>query len=334
MPFSTPENEAITRLETYNSSAYDASTNPYGLGGVGYKANPATAFEGNWRRTTVDMALVADAIARLAGEVADDAVATAADVIATAADAVATAADVVTTEAARDAAIAAANSLEFPFSVTAGTSTAYTINFTPDLTFGDGSTIRVSIHTASGDAPTLAVDGGSAHEIVAPGNRSLIAGELAQDYNFLLQYDSSLTKWVIMGGLNPATWQSNRNANGNSITNLRDTEDQILRKGTVTAVTDEFVHKFTRAERWHNIYPDLEAGTCDFTLKKNGTAIDFGAGPSTTVSATTTRTAVAVNHSGNAYIDFAIGDVLRITISNISSADTLTVDIDRTKNYA
>lgn len=64
MAFTVDELAAMTRLSQYNGNPYDSVSNPYGLGGVGYRANPDTGFIGNWAQTTADIALVAPAIQR------------------------------------------------------------------------------------------------------------------------------------------------------------------------------------------------------------------------------------------------------------------------------
>lgn len=64
MAFTSDELDALARLAEYNSDTYNVSTNPYGLGGKGYKQNPETGFVGNWQRTTEDIATMANAIIR------------------------------------------------------------------------------------------------------------------------------------------------------------------------------------------------------------------------------------------------------------------------------
>lgn len=106
---------------------------------------------------------------------------------------------------------------------------------------------------------------------------------------------------------------------------------QIVYRGDVVdSASDEFVTRFVQATRLHKITSDLAAGTVTANLKKNGTAIQFGA--STNISVTTTATEVAVNVGGNAYIDFAAGDTLEIARSSASSAEDLTIDLYTTEN--
>ena len=64
MAFTSDELDALARLAEYNSETYNVSTNPYGLAGKGYKANPETGFVGNWQRTTEDIAIMTTAILR------------------------------------------------------------------------------------------------------------------------------------------------------------------------------------------------------------------------------------------------------------------------------
>jgi hypothetical protein len=86
MPLTTPEEQAIARLELYNGNRFDPVTNVRGLAGIGYKTNGTQAWN--------DTGEVANAVARLADEVASD------ETTVTAA--------VATVIAARDATIAAA----------------------------------------------------------------------------------------------------------------------------------------------------------------------------------------------------------------------------------
>lgn len=57
MAFTSDELAAIDRWAEYNGGVYDQSTNPYGLAGVGYRANPATGFVGNWQAGFTDIGI-------------------------------------------------------------------------------------------------------------------------------------------------------------------------------------------------------------------------------------------------------------------------------------
>lgn len=86
------------------------------------------------------------------------------------------------------------------YATTAGTSTAYTLAYTPKLTsLRNGATVRAKIHTASGATPTLAVDGLTAKTIVKPGNSAVAAAELAENAVLDFTYDSTLDKWAVNG---------------------------------------------------------------------------------------------------------------------------------------
>ena len=98
MPLTTNESNTVARLALYNSSAYNAGTNRYGLAGLGYKdadnSDLVGGVTGNYPQFLTDASVATAAVARLAGEVAaDEAIVTAAVPIVT---------------AARDATIAAA----------------------------------------------------------------------------------------------------------------------------------------------------------------------------------------------------------------------------------
>lgn len=182
MGLSPSELLAIGRLEDYNPNRFDPSTNPRGLAGEGYKTNGTQAWN--------DTAEIGNAVARLAGEADTDATAASASASAAAASAV-------TAGTARDQAVAAAASSDFPYGTTAGTASAYTLDLTPDRVTGSGSACRVRFHVANNATPTLQVDAGAAAEIVDATGRSLAAGEIALNRVYILVYDGALSKWVI-----------------------------------------------------------------------------------------------------------------------------------------
>jgi len=81
---------------------------------------------------------------------------------------------------------------------TAGTSTAYTLDLTPNVTLATNVKVQATIHTANGATPTLSVDGGTAKAIklytAAGAKRDPAVGELAQDSIWEFVYDG--TNWV------------------------------------------------------------------------------------------------------------------------------------------
>jgi hypothetical protein len=110
------------------------------------------------------------------------------------------------TEASNSAAtaVAAATSADYPFITTAGTSTAYTVDFTPDRTVVDGFSARINFHTTSGSNPTLTVDGTSTKGLV-DGSRfdgtgayiNIVAGRIPAGFNAVVMYDSTIDKYVV-----------------------------------------------------------------------------------------------------------------------------------------
>jgi hypothetical protein len=169
-------------------------------------------------------------------------------------------------------AAAAAASLEFPFSVTSGSSTAYTIDFTPDLTLGDGATIRVSMHVANGANPTLSVDGATARNIVLPDHTNVPVGALVSNYNYLLTYEGSTNKWVVMSGLVATTWQEDRDANGFDLLNAGDIQGRVPLQST--GVSRSFVDgDENKMFRWNG------ADARTFTVQNDAT-YSFPAGTS------------------------------------------------------
>jgi hypothetical protein len=73
MSLTTAEMEAKARAEDYNHNQYDAATNPFGMGGIGYKTPGGAGLEGNWSQSIRDAATLAEGVARLAGEASGDA---------------------------------------------------------------------------------------------------------------------------------------------------------------------------------------------------------------------------------------------------------------------
>jgi hypothetical protein len=101
-------------------------------------------------------------------------------------------------------AVAAATSTDYPFTTTAGSSTAYTVDFTPDRTVADGFSARINFHTTSGANPTLTVDGASTKGLV-DGSRfdgtgayiNISAGRIPAGFNGIVMYDSGIDKYVV-----------------------------------------------------------------------------------------------------------------------------------------
>jgi hypothetical protein len=86
------------------------------------------------------------------------------------------------------------------YATTAGTSTAYTADYTPKLVALDnGAHGRIKIHTASGATPTLAIDGLTAKTMVKPGNVAIASGDLAANAVLGWTYDSTLDRVVVEG---------------------------------------------------------------------------------------------------------------------------------------
>lgn len=240
---------------------------------------------------------------------------------------------------AKNDAEAAAVSTQFPVYTTSGTGSAYTITDS-DLNIADGAAIRINFHDTNSASPTLEeTTEGTAREIVDKGNRSLDAGEISTGATFIAFLDTSIGKWILLG-LELTKLVGSLDANGQTISNgvfdsgvfngnnkYRTYDDLIQVRGAVDAVTDQHVVQFRRATRMHNIEAATTTGTLDITLKKNGTGINFGGTPSTTVSVTSTLTEHAVNET-NAYIDFAAGDTLEIDRSNISGAENFECYMD------
>lgn len=327
MPFTTPEQEAITRLETYNSNAYNASTNPYGLGGVGYKRNPATGFQGNWRNTTVDIALIADAIARIADEV-DTATAGIGAAVTAAETAQGLAEDAQeASEDARDqtliyrdqtAAIVAG--AQFPVGTATGDGTDYSVDISPDFVVTDGAAIRINLNTANTISdPTVTVDGVE-YDLYrdTDGVADFGIGELPNGMMLLCYYEATLGGLVALN-VQKRVWYGNVNANGRELHNLA-ARGQIAWRENVTAVDGKFVGIVEEAMRWQVIRPQVSSGTLDFTIYKNGVEITFDdSGETDTITAdNTSGTLYDVEEGGDGYIDFDIGDEITLDVANIT----------------
>ena len=390
MSLTTPETDAVTRLGQYNGDKYDASTNPYGLGGEGYRKNPDTGFPGNWDNTTSDMSLVAAAVAREAADaVAAAATATAGGVITTSAssNSVGTGTKTFVTAAAlqfqpgqivqiADTAAPTTNymtgvvsawnsgtkTLEVVvptgWTLGSGTKTAWNISFGGPKgdTGATGIGFTRDILTATGSANAFVLTPGTAlgayadqqvfifeanHTITGAATvniSGLGAKAVRKNFDEPLEANDIKPNQLVMIVYEASTHRFQRSSPiGQMLTNpeLRGWNRQIVYRSTVANTTaDQIAIVFDTATRLHNLRHKLFSGPCTITLKKNGTAINFGASPSTNVNVTTTQTTVAVNHASLAYIDFAAGDRLDISITSASSADTLTVGLDTTENVS
>lgn len=89
------------------------------------------------------------------------------------------------------------------YSVTAGTSTAYTAALSPTATsdlYSNGASIRIKMDEASGDCPTLNVDTLGARKVYKRNGTSASAcvttGELRADQTYTLVYNSSLDSGI------------------------------------------------------------------------------------------------------------------------------------------
>ncbi len=108
--------------------------------------------------------------------------------------------------ASADAAAASVVTNDFPAIVTAGTSTAYTINFTPNRTIANMFRMLTEFHVACGANPTLAIDGGTAYPLVdglsqnsSNVYRSFAAGDIHTGMKGFIYFDSAISKYVFIG---------------------------------------------------------------------------------------------------------------------------------------
>lgn len=241
-------------------------------------------------------------------------------------------------------AAAAATASQLPNFTTTGTGSAYVVtpgSPTPPAT--DDFAMRINVHTTNGASPTLNYGGEGALELVDGLNvsntgafRSLGASELYAGQNLLVVKETRVSpnKWVIIGGLPLIKLAQDMNAAGFNITNIRGYQGGFCVDGTLANGLYARRFYFANATRLYNIKVGVSTGTIDVVFNKNGsTDIGFGAG-STTVSVTSTLTAKAVNHTGNAYIDFAQGDFIQFTFSNNSSASNFLAITDKRENYS
>jgi hypothetical protein len=274
MPLTTNENNAVTRLALYNSNNYDAGTNRYGLAGLGYKdadnSDLVGGKAGNYPQFLTDASTVTSAVARLAGEAETDAAtaSTAADTATGARDAAVV---------AKNAAEAAAASASFPFGVTAGTSTAYTLNFTPDQPTSAGSAFRVQFHTGCGNNPTLSVDGATAANLVNQAGQNLQSGDIATNRIYMIIYDAALSKWTVNNFVANEVLRSDETASltvGYSAPskNIGDSITSIISGGTVTpnVSNGQFQHYINGGA--HTLAPPANDTVITVQITNNGSA--------------------------------------------------------------
>lgn len=86
---------------------------------------------------------------------------------------------------------------------TAGTSTAFTLAGDGGFTLVDGATIRFKLHTASGDSPTINVNGTGAKAIKTPDGSAM--PETAAGTWIVATYSSTLGFFVLSGVSGSAT---------------------------------------------------------------------------------------------------------------------------------
>lgn len=199
-------------------------------------------------------------------------------------------------ETARDAAVAAAISTDFPFGVTTGTATVYHLDLEPDRVVAAGSAFRVQFHLENGAAATFQVDSSITAPLTDTGGIALAAGQIKAGEVYIVYYDGTTESYKVVR-------QPKRKV------------ALVKSVGGVSAST-ETVFITNKARRLYGINSILRTGTCNITYAKNGVNI----GGLVNIAVDDTFTVTAVNDSSNAYIDFAIGDRLDITPSSVVAA--------------
>lgn len=247
---------------------------------------------------------------------------------------------------AKDIAVAAATSVQFPFATTAGTASAYTASTggSPTLPIGDGFAIRLNFHTANNASPTLNIDGTGALELVdglnlaAGGSyRSLDANDIFLGMNLVVMKDTSFTpnKYVITGGFPIYELSRDLNANGYNIKNLRTYTNGVKYQGALKNGVAVGRFLFTTNTRLFKIKRKVVSGSIDVSLSKNGSQlISFTDSPNDTVHCSTSLTEATISEGGNPYVDFVAGDYIEFTFTNNSSATYFFCQFDMQENYA
>lgn len=112
------------------------------------------------------------------------------------------------------------------------------------------------------------------------------------------------------------------------LTRVRDKADSIVYRGTVLNTTsDLFVFKAAQPFRLYNAIHSLTTGTCTVAIKKNGSGITG----LTALSLSSSQTTTAVGGAG--YVDFAAGDYMTVEITSASSAENMSIGLDKAENY-
>lgn len=280
---------------------------------------------------TEDMATVAGEVQTNADQVALDEIQTNAD-----AATCTTKASEASVSAATAVAAASAASKGIPFVTTSGSSTAYTADFTPDLSGGDGELFSLDIHTANtSTSPTLAIDGGSAKSLVALTGRSLAVGELYIGANITVSYDGENDRYEIQGGLPLRRLENEVDANGNNLVNVRGYQRQVVVHGEISDGLLTRKMWFDKATRIFKSKPFVRTGTVTVVVNHNGSDdIGWDDPTDTEIDVTSTPTEVEVNEDSNAYFDVAAGDYLQFTFSAASSAEDFIMPFETQENYS
>lgn len=277
------------RIPAAVSGSFDTQL-PTPAAGKLLKVNDAgTAYENGPSATDI-----ADAVANAAAAAAS----------ATAAAASATAASSSATSAAASAAAAGAAASGFQFATTAGTGSAYTVDFGEDITYSDGVTVRIEAHADNSANCTLNADGLGAKKIL-DGARQLYAGEFLTGDILTLVYDEGADggsgAFIISAGLQTVVYAyrvTGAIADGALDPKL---DDHVMYAGDII---------LTQVA--------LKAGTATVTFDIGGTPLG-----GTANSASTTLNTQA-HSSANTR---AVGNEFNATISSASSAEDLTMRV-------
>jgi len=136
-----------------------------------------------------------------------------------------------TTETYKNQAIAAAaaSTKGIDYITTGGTATAYTADFTPNVTVVDGVLFNLDIHsTNTSTTPTLAVEGGTAYPLVLGYDRRPIpVGLLFAGVNVTVTFDGTNNEYQIIGGMPLFELNRNLDGRGNTI------DDAVIDNSTI-----------------------------------------------------------------------------------------------------
>tara|TARA_B100001123_G_scaffold421255_1_gene528634 strand:- start:233 stop:1237 length:1005 start_codon:yes stop_codon:yes gene_type:complete len=332
MSFTEDQEAAFYRATQYSHQQYDAVSNPFGFGGVGYLTPGAAGLEGNWAQSLRDMATLASAANSAAQQTAEDADATAGDRDEVAANLATVNTLLQAAQAAADAAAAwAAQAQGTPFVTTEKNANVYDITLA-DYVIGDGAKIGLNIDEENDGQMYLRVNDGTSYQIVEPGDYSLESGRFQTGRNYALVFEGATNQWVIQNGTDFNKLRGDLNAAGFKINNLRGWK-QLNYRGGLAAVDGLYCYTTETAERWHAVRPVTDTGTADITLYVNGMAVNFGGAPSTTVTGGTAFTSVPVNDGGNDYYDLPANSIVTLDIANITDATRMTIGIDKTGGF-